>query len=64
MPDNKDKVTNSELAGDIVECWLGTFELASVFQHDLFKEWKYIDEWRQGIELSVLSFYAAKVGVT
>ena len=62
MLDHKDKVTKvtySELAGDIVEFWLGIFELASIFQHDLFKEWKCIDECRRGIELSFLSFYAA-----
>ena len=59
MRDHKDKLTNSELAGDIVEFWLGTFELASVCQRDLFKEWKHIDDCRRGIELSFLSFYAA-----
>lgn len=59
MLENKNRVTNSELAGDTVEFWLGVFELASIFQHDPFKEWKCIDECRRGIELSFLSFYAA-----
>ena len=59
MLENKDRVTNSEFAGDIVEFWLGIFELASIFQSTLFKDWKYIDECRHGIELSFLTFYAA-----
>ena len=58
MLDHKDKVTNSELAEDTTIV-LGIFELASVCQHNLFKDWKCIDECRQGIELSFLPFYAA-----
>ena len=57
--EHKDRVTNSELAGDIVEFWLGVFELASIFQHNLFKGWKCVDERRRGFELSSLTFYAA-----
>ena len=40
MLNNKDVVTNSEPAGDIVDFWLGVFELASIFQRNLFKDWK------------------------
>ena len=51
--------TNSEFAGDIVEFWLGIFELAGIFRNTLFSDWGYIDECRRGIELSFLTFYAS-----
>ena len=44
MLDNKDKVTNSEFAGDIVEFWLDVFELAGIFRNSLFSDWSCIDE--------------------
>ena len=36
MLEKKDRVTNSEFANDIVEFWLGIFELVSIFQSTIF----------------------------
>lgn len=57
MLDHKDKVPNSEFAGDLVEFWLGVLELAGIFRDSLFSDWNCIDECRRGIELSFLTFY-------
>ena len=52
-------VTNSELAGDIMEFWTGVLELAGIFKDTLFEDWAQINECRRGIEMSFLHFYAA-----
>ena len=52
-------VTNSELAGDIMEFWTGVLELAGIFKDTLFGDWAQINECRRGIEMSFLHFYAA-----
>ena len=52
-------VTNSELAGDIMEFWAGVIELAGIFKDTLFEDWAQINECRRGIEMSFLHFYAA-----